>query len=655
MPRKYGIRLPKVKLTSISRIAIQSYGALDPYIRSALLLFEIMMPHRRSFTPAKLKNVVMTCATATVVSMTLLGCSAVLQRLPSPSQATVSAASGKLHEFFESYFEAYLTLFPTFATEIGDHRYDDQLEIAISEEHIGAQRRLFHHALSRIGEIDLDEINRSERLYVEVFTRGLRLAIAGQKFKQHLQPVRQLASLAVEFPLLGSGSNIHPFKTVTDYENFLKRIERFELWVDMAIANLQKGAELGIVQPRPVIERTLPQLEAMIVGDAKASIFYQPILRMPDHFSGAERARLTRAYTQAIEQHVVPTYGRLLAFLKDDYLGKTRSTTALSALPDGNAWYEHLVKTQTTTDLSPDEIFQLGMEEIARIRKEMERLRDYHGFRGSLKELSDHFRATAPRAHNSRSDLINAYEAIRQAVTPQLSKLFGRIPKAPFEIRTIEEFRERSAPSQYWPASADGSRPGIFYVNASTIETSPRRASEPLFLHEALPGHHFQLSLQQEREDLPRFQRFADYTAFVEGWALYAESLGAEVGLYKEPSQYFSRLNSELFRAARLVVDVGLHRKNWSREQAIKFLMDTTMSSESGASSEIDRYIAVPAQALGYKIGQLKFSALRAKAEAALGPKFDIRGFHDELLKDGALPLDLLERKMHGWIEQLRR
>jgi uncharacterized protein (DUF885 family) len=615
-----------------------------------------MSPLRRSFSPiGKSKFVALTYTPAIILCVTLFGCSTVLQHLPSLNRGSPSSESRKLHELFESYFEAYLTLFPTFATEVGDHRYDDQLEIAISEEHIGAQRRLVQHALTRIGEINSHEIDPGERLYVEVFTRGLRLAIAGQRFKQHLQPVRQLASLVVEFPLFGSGSGFHPFRTVTDYENFLKRIERFELWVETAIVNLRKGAELGIVQPRAVIERTLPQLEAMIVTDTKASLFYQPILRMPDHFSEAERARLTRAYTEAIEQRVVPTYRRLLAFLKDDYLGKTRSTTALSALPDGNAWYEHLVKTQTTTDLTPDEIFQIGLEEIARIKKELERLRDDRGFRGSLKELSDHLTATAPRGYNSRSDLVKGYEAIRHTVTPELSKLFGRIPKAPFEIRTIEEFRERAAPSQYWTASPDGSRPGIFYVNASRIETSPRRASEPLFLHEALPGHHFQLSLQQEREDLPRFQRFADYTAFVEGWALYAESLGAELGLYKEPSQYFSRLNSELFRAARLVVDVGLHRKNWSREQAIKFLMDTTMSSESGASSEIDRYIAVPAQALGYKIGQLRISAIRAKAETALGQKFDIRAFHDELLKDGALPLDLLEKKMNRWIEQMRR
>ena len=291
------------------------------------------------------------------------------------------------------------------------------------------------------------------------------------------------------------------------------------------------------------------------------------------------------------------------------------------------------------------------MSEIARIKKEMERMREEKNFTGSLSEFSRYLNDHAPRGYQSRSGLIQGYETIRRTVAPGVAKLFGHAPKASFEIRTIEEFRERSAPSQYWSAAPDGSRPGIFYVNAAGIETNPRAASEPLYLHEAVPGHHFQISLQQERDDLPRFQRFADYTAFVEGWALYTESLGPELGLYQEPSQYFSRLSSELFRAARLVVDVGLHRKGWSRAQAINFLMDTALtSSESGATLEVDRYIAVPAQALGYKIGQLKIAAIRSKAEKTLGAKFDIRAFHDELLRDGALPLDLLEQKMDRWI-----
>jgi len=462
--------------------------------------------------------------------------------------------------------------------------------------------------------------------------------------------VRQLNSMPVDFPIIGSGTGLHPFKSVTDYDNFLKRIDRFSVWVDTAIANMRKGVEVGIVQPRVVIEKTLPQLDAMIVAEPKQSVFFQPILQMPQNFSESDKARLAFAYSQAIEQRIVPAYRRLRNFVQEEYLPKTRVTYGLSNLPDGVAWYEQAVRTQTTTSLTPEEIYQLGTQEILRIKQEMERIRTESGLQGNLQEFSRYLAKKAAPGFTNRDELIKGYEAIRQKVTPQLTKLFGHLPKATFEIRTVEQFREKSSPSQYQPASPDGSRPGIFYVNASAIEINPRRASESLFLHEALPGHHFQISLQREQERLPRFRRFGNYNAFAEGWALYAESLGPELGLYNDPSQYFGRLNSELFRATRLVVDVGLHRKNWSRDQALKFMRGTTGASEAGASLEIDRYIAWPAQALSYKIGQLKISAIRSKAERALGTKFDIRAFHDEILKDGAMQLDLLERKMDVWI-----
>jgi uncharacterized protein (DUF885 family) len=400
-----------------------------------------------------------------------------------------------------------------------------------------------------------------------------------------------------------------------------------------------------------VIERTLPQIDAMIVADPKQSLFFRPVLEMPDHFGEAERDRLTRSYTQAVEERIIPAYRKLRDFLRFEYVTKTRATTGMSGLPEGNAWYDHLVKTRTTTTLTPEEIFELGLSEIARINGERERMRVESGFQGSLREFAEHLRKNSPPGVRTKEDLLKGYEEIRARVTPRLASLFGRLPNAPYEIRTVEEFRENSSPSQYHSASPDGSRPGIFYVNARAIADSPRRPSEPLFLHEAVPGHHFQISLQRERSALPRFRRFSNYTAFVEGWALYAESLGGELGLYTEPQQYFSRLNSELFRAVRLVVDVGLHRKGWTREQALKFMMEHTMASESGAALEIDRYIALPAQALAYKIGELKISGIRAKAEKILGSKFDVRAFHDELLKDGALPLDLLEAKMDVWME----
>lgn len=566
-----------------------------------------------------------------------------------------TATARQLDAVFEDYFEAYLQLFPTFASEIGDHRYDDQLENAIGESHIAAQKDLAARTLAQLDQVDATLLDSERQRSLSVLAYNLKDALEGFKFPQQLLPVRQLASLAVEFPLLASGTGIHPFKTVADYDNFLKRIRSFDTWIDTAIANMRRGIAAAIVQPRPVIERALPQLEAMIVSDAKASLFYRPISQLPPSLSATDRDRLTRAYVSAIDQILVPGYRRLVEFLRQEYLPQTRQTFAWSKLPEGGAWYDYLVRNQTTTDLTPEEIFALGEKEIERIKNEMERLRHGSGFQGTLSEYARDLSEKAPRGYSSRTDLIKGYEGIQRRISPHLAKLFGTIPKSPFEVRTIEEYREQSAPSQYWSAPPDGSRPGIFYVNARAIETNPRRASEALFLHEAIPGHHFQISRQREQSDLPRFQRFADYTAFTEGWALYAESLGAELGLYQEATQNFNRLNSELFRAVRLVVDVGLHRKNWTREQAIRFIIDTTGGSESGASLEIDRYIALPAQALGYKIGQLKILALRAKAEAALGDKFDIRAFHDELLKDGALPLTILEAKIDRWIARKLR
>jgi uncharacterized protein (DUF885 family) len=376
---------------------------------------------------------------------------------------------------------------------------------------------------------------------------------------------------------------------------------------------------------------------------------------MPRDFSDSDRIRLTSAYSQAIEQKIIPSYRKLHNFIQQEYLPHTRATYGISSLPNGTGWYEYLVRTRTTTTLTPDEIFQLGNNEIQRIKKEMDQIRIASGFQGSLREFSRYLAKKAPPGFTRRDELIKAYNQIREKVTPRLPKLFGRLPKATFEIRTVEEFREKASPSQYSAATPDGSRPGIFYVNAAGIDINPRRASESLFLHEAVPGHHLQISIQRERENLPRFRRFLNYTAFTEGWALYAESLGRELGLYTEPRQYYGRLNSELFRAARLVVDVGLHQKNWSREQALTFMMENTGASAAGASLEIDRYIAWPAQALSYKIGQLKISSIRSKAENALGSKFDIRAFHDDLLKDGAMPLDLLEVKMDAWIDRQRR
>ncbi len=579
------------------------------------------------------------------------GCGGPWRSVPPASEPRYQEAdSKKLRDLFDGYFEEILKLSPVFATSIGDHRYDDQLGDGISEEHRERERRVDARYLNELSRLDRQAFQGQERLSYDLLKRKLILSQEELQFNQHLLPVRQLFSTPIEFPLLGSGSGLHPFNTVRDYDNFLKRMEGFQTWVDTAIGNMRKGIEAGFVQPAIVMERTLPQLEAMLVPDVKQSIFYQPILRMPSGFSEAERDRLAKAYAQAIEERIIPTYRKLRAFIKEEYLPKCRNSVAISALSGGSAWYAHLVRVHTTTDMTADQIFSLGRSEIERIKEEIEKLKRQVGFRGSTRDFARHLFENA-RGYATKEELIRAYGEIRRKVEPQLYRLFGRIPKSPLEIRPVEEFREQSAPSQYWSADPDGSRPGIFYVNGAGAKNRSLRVSESLFLHEAVPGHHFQISLQRESVGLPKFRRFGSYNAFGEGWALYVESLGFELGLYTDPYQYFGRLRSELFRAARLVVDVGLHQKGWTREQALDFMMQNALMGKSGALLEVDRYIAWPGQALAYKIGELKISAIRAKAEKMLGSQFDIRAFHDELLKDGALPLDFLEAKMNAWIE----
>lgn len=589
------------------------------------------------------------------LSLLLAGCASDVRLISRASESEQKTTdSQRLFQLFHDYFEEYLRLFPVFATSIGDHRYDDRFGIPISKEHRKDRHALYTKYLRELSQLPIQMLDSQDRLHYEVFQRELETRLEGLRFQQHLMPVRQIDSTPVNFPLMGSGRGVHPFKTTQDYDNFLKRMERFEVWGGTAIANMRKGMDLGIVQPKVVMERTLPQLEAMLVPDVRQSIFYQPMLQMPATFKEVERNRLAQAYAQAIERHIIPAYKRLRDFISDEYLPKSRATVALSDLPGGRDWYAFLVKTQTTTSLTPDEIFATGMREVERIEQEIERMKEGMGFRGSLAAYSRYLAQKAGPAYASKEDLIKAYQELRAGVAPQLSKLFGRMPRAPYEIRPVEEYREQSASSQYWSGTADGSRPGIFYVNAAAIKQRPMRPSVSLFLHEAVPGHHFQISIQREQNSLPRFTRFGSYTAFVEGWGLYAESLGKELGLYSDPYQYFNWLSAEMWRAIRLVVDVGLHHKGWTREQALRFMREHSTTSEVGALREIDRYIARPGQALAYKIGQLKISALRAKAEKVLGSRFDIREFHDELLKDGALPLDLLEAKMDAWISRRR-
>jgi uncharacterized protein (DUF885 family) len=400
----------------------------------------------------------------------------------------------------------------------------------------------------------------------------------------------------------------------------------------------------------------IPQMQAMVTDDPAKSLFYGPVTNMPASFSAADKDRLTKAYTQLITGTITPSFKKLADFLQQEYLPKARTTTGLKDIPDGDAYYKFLIRQQTTTDMTPDEIYNTGLAEVARIRGEMERIKNETGFKGDLNAFFTYLKTDARfRPYKSAKEILAAFDSIHQKMQPNLSKMFGHTPKTPFEIRQTEAFRAASASAEYNQGSADGTRPGIFYIPIIDPTTfSITSGMESLFLHEAIPGHHYQISLQQENEKLPKFRRFGGNNAYAEGWALYCESLGKELGLYTDPYQYMGALGDEIHRAIRLVVDVGMHAKGMTREEAIKYMTDNEQISEEGAIAEIERYMVIPAQALGYKIGALKIRQLRNKYTQQLGDKFSLSAFHDEILKDGNLPLNVLEQKMDAWAATIK-
>ena len=574
-----------------------------------------------------------------------------IQAQPNQTKNTASTGqSEKLNKLFEEYFEERLRLYPFQATAIADPRYNDQLPNSLSDEYRARERDFYTKYSKALGQINRQSLSSQNRLSYNVFKVEMERSLEGLKFAD-FKPINQFTGLSIAFVQLGSGKGNQPFKTVKDYENFLSRVNGFVIWMDQAIANMRQGMAEGVVQPKVLMERTLPQLQALIVKDARDSIFYQPITNIPASFSEADKARLTAAYVKAINGQIIPAYQKLHDFIKAEYVPKSRATAGLSAIPTGKEQYAYLVKASTTTNLSPDEIHQIGLNEVRRIRGEMEKVKEQVGFKGSLSAFFDYIR-TDPKFYpfKTEEEVLEAYRSIEAKLQPHLPKYFGIVPKSKFEVRATEKFRAASAAHQYNRPAPDGSRPGIFYVPIPDVRKYNNTTMESLFLHEAIPGHHFQISLQQEQQSLPKFRNFGGYSAFSEGWALYTESLGKELGLYQDPYQYFGMLSGEIHRAIRLVVDTAIHAKGWSREQAIKYSLENESMSEDRITAEIERYMAMPGQALSYKIGQLKILELRRKAERTLGAKFDIRAFHDEILKDGALPLNILESKINEWI-----
>ncbi len=562
-----------------------------------------------------------------------------------------AAQDAALTSLVEEYFEKQLELAPMSATAIGDSRYDDRLDETTSPGFRERERAIEQAFLDRVRVIDETALSPASRVTREIFVSEREVALQGYRFAEDLLPIDQMSSMPMALAVYGSGSGPQPFATVADYDRFLKRIGEFPRWADGAIAMMREGMARGVTLPKPAMAKVVPQLRDVVTTTAEASIFWGPIKEMPAEIPEPERRRIAAAYRAALLEVVLPAYARLADFIERDYLPAARTTVGWSDLPDGADWYRWRVRKSTTTDKTAEEIHATGLVEVARIRGEMSAVMRQVGFSGDLDAFFT-FLETDPQFYfSSEQELLAAYRDVKQRIDALLPKLFVDFPKAPYEVRPVEAFRAASAAgASYQAPSADGKRPGIFYINTHNLKAQPRYGIETLSLHEAAPGHHFQIAIQQELPDLPRFRKFNGYVAYAEGWALYAESIGKELGLFTDPYQWYGRLSDEMLRAMRLVVDTGLHTKGWTRQQAIDYMLANSSLAESDVTAEVERYIVWPGQALGYKVGQLHISSLRKKAEQALGPKFDVREFHSQVLRDGAVPLDVLTRKIERWI-----
>ena len=568
----------------------------------------------------------------------------------SPQPAT---ASGKpMKDFIEQFYRDRLAFYPLEATQQGMEGYNDQLPITVSEDYRRQLRDFYTRTQTALAQFKPEQLDANDRISYDILQWECNISLSDLKFPDNYMSINQFWSLPLTMGQYGSGSGTQPFKTVADYDNWLKRLEKFAVWADSAIVYTRKGMNAGYVLPTSLIAKVIPQFKELVVKDPAQSLYYGPIKEMPAAFPDADKTRLTAAYKKIIGEQLVPAFQKLADFFEKEYLPKGRATSGIFDIPGGRERYSHLIKYWTTTDMTADQIFDLGQREVARIRTEMEKVKEQVGFKGDLKAFFDYVRTDKKFTPFKKPEEVTAwYASLQTTMQPQLKKMFDLTPKSKFEVRRTEAFREASASAEYSQGTPDGSRPGIFYVPVPDATKHNVVGGESLFLHEAIPGHHYQVSLQQENTALPTFRRFLWYGAYGEGWALYTESLGKELGLYTDPYQYFGMLSSEMHRAIRLVVDVGLHTKGWTREQAIQFSMNNESDTEESITAEIERYMAIPGQALSYKIGQLKILELRARAEKTLGSKFDIREFHNQVLDAGCLPLAVLEQKIDRWME----
>ncbi len=552
----------------------------------------------------------------------------------------------------KEYNEGKLQLNPINATYAGDNRFNDLFPNTLSDAYSLKTKDFFTNYKAKLAEFSNNELSESQQMSKAVLAWDCDMALSQNSFKNDmLLPINQMWTVNLTMGQLASGSSAQPFKTVKDYENWLSRLDKYNVWLQFARKRMAQGIKQGYVLPKSLIKKVIPQFTTLAETPVKDHLFYAPVKNFPEKFSTEDQDQLTKAYTKILTKKLIPSFKAMASFLATDYLKAGLESSGISAIPEGEAYYKHAIKNYTTTNMTADEIHQLGLKEVARILSEMDKVKQQVGFEGDLKAFFNFVRNNKElMPYTKPEEIIKNFNAIHDKMKPQLEKLFGNKPKTPFIVKQTEKFREASASAEYNPGSLDGTRPGVFYTPIPDASKYNVFSDEALFLHEAIPGHHYQISLTQENKELPDFRKTLWYSAYGEGWALYTENLGKELGLYTDPYQYFGMLGMEMHRAIRLVVDTGMHAKGWSREKAIQYSLDNEAESEASIISEIERYMANPGQALSYKIGQLKIRELRAKAKQALGAKFDIREFHNQVLETGCIPLALLESKIDKWI-----
>ena len=557
----------------------------------------------------------------------------------------------ELNTILENYYQDGLKLNPINATNEGDSRYNDKFPELITDDYKKRQAEYYNKYLNKVSKFEINDLSDIDKMSKSILEWECKINLESLNYNTQYTPIDQMWSIHLIVGQLASAEGAQPFITVSDYSNWLVRLEGYIKWLGNAETKMREGVKNGYILPKSLISKVIPQIKAITNSDLKNNLFYSPINKFPSDFDEQTRVMLKKTYTYIIQEELIPAHDKLYQFLEKEYLKEGRLSSGIDDVPNGKELYKHLIKLFTTTEMTADEIHNLGLSEVSRISKEMIEVKNEVGFKGSLKEFFNYVRNNDTlMPFKTAEDVLKNFNSIHDRMKPQIEKMFDLKPKTKFEVRRTEEFREKSASAEYSPGSLDGSRPGIFYTPIPDATKYNTYSDESLFLHEAIPGHHYQISLTQENELLPMFRKTLWYSGYGEGWALYCESLGKELGLYDDPYQYFGMLGAEMHRAIRLVVDTGIHSKGWTREEAIQYSLDNEAESEAGIISEIERYMAMPAQALSYKIGQLKIKELRQLSQLKLGDNFNISEFHNKILESGCIPLALLENKINNWI-----